>query len=77
MNIDKAVLAVAGTVTLLGLALGTLVSPWWLLLSAFAGVNQLQASVTGFCPAASIFRRLGMQSGCAFRSHTPTGIVER
>jgi len=66
MNIDKAVLALAGTITLLGVVLGVLASPWWLLLSAFAGLNQLQASVTGFCPAARLFRRAGLKPGSAF-----------
>jgi hypothetical protein len=44
-----------------------LVSPWWLLLTAFVGLNLLQSSITGFCPAAVIFRRVGLSSGCAFR----------
>lgn len=67
MNIDKAVLALAGTFTLLGVVLGTLVSPWCLLLAAFAGLNQLQASMTGFCPAALLLRRAGVESGTAFK----------
>lgn len=66
MNIDKAVLAFAGFVVLLGLALGYYVSPYWYLLTAFAGLNMLQASLTGFCPAAIVFRKLGLRGGCAF-----------
>jgi hypothetical protein len=66
MNIDKAVLAFAGFVVLLGLALGYYVNTYWYLLTAFAGVNMLQASVTGFCPAAIVFKRLGLRDGCAF-----------
>ena len=66
MNVDRAVLTFAGFVVLLGLALGYLVSPYWFLLTAFAGVNLIQASFTGLCPAAIIFRRLGLRSGCAF-----------
>jgi len=67
MTLDKAVLAFAGGVVLLGLALGWFVSPWWLLLSAFAGANMLQAAFTGFCPAAMLFKALGVQPGTAFR----------
>lgn len=67
MNVDQAVMAFAGFVVLTSIALGWLVSPAWLLLTAFAGVNMLQASVTGFCPAAIVFRMLGLRSGCAFR----------
>ena len=66
MNIDKAVLFFAGVVVLLGLALGWTVSPYWFLLTAFAGVYMIQASFTGFCPAAIVFRKLGLRSGNAF-----------
>ena len=67
MNLDRAVLSLAGTMILVSVLLATFVSPWWLLLTAFVGLNLLQSSITGFCPAASIFRRLGVSSGCAFR----------
>ncbi len=66
MSIDNAVLSFAGLVVLAGLALGWFVSPWWFLLDAFAGLNMLQAGVTGVCPAAMIFKRLGLKAGCAF-----------
>ncbi len=66
MTIDRAVMAFAGFVVLLSLALAHFVSPWWLLLAAFAGVNLIQASFTGFCPAAMVFKSLGIKSGCAF-----------
>lgn len=66
MNIDKAVLAFAGFMVLLGLALGYLISPYWYLLTAFAGLNMIQAAFTGFCPAAIVFRKLGMRGGNAF-----------
>jgi hypothetical protein len=66
MNVDRAVLAFAGLVVLVGLLLSQLFSTWWLLLSAFAGLNMLQAAFTRFCPAAIIFRRLGLKSGNAF-----------
>jgi len=42
-------------------------SPWWLLLPAFAGLNLIQASFTGFCPAAIVFRRMGLKRGELFR----------
>ncbi len=66
MNIDRAVLAFAGLVVLAGLILAQTVSPWWLLLSAFAGLNMFQAAFTGFCPAAMIFRKFGLKPGNAF-----------
>ena len=67
MNVDRAVLAFAGLMVLASLLLAWLVSPYWLLLTAFVGLNMLQASLTGFCPAAMIFRKLGLEAGCAFR----------
>ena len=66
MNIDRAVFALAGSMLLLSLALGWLVSPYWFLLAAFVGANMFQAAFTGFCPAAMIFRKLGMKEGPAF-----------
>ena len=66
MNVDRAVFAMAGSMVLISLALYWLVSPYWLLLAAFVGANMLQAAFTGFCPAAVIFGRLGLKSGCAF-----------
>lgn len=66
MNVDKAVLTFAGFVVLLGLALGYWVSPYWYLLTVFAGLNMIQASFTGFCPAAIVFKKLGLRSGNAF-----------
>ena len=66
MNVDKAVLAFAGFVVLLGLALGTYVNPYWYLLTAFAGLNMIQASFTGICPAAMVFKKVGLRGGCAF-----------
>lgn len=67
MNLDRAVMAFAGVMILISLALTQFVSPWFWLFTAFIGLNLLQASVTGFCPAAMIFRKLGVASGCAFK----------
>ena len=67
MNIDRAVMAFAGLMILASVVLAHFVSPWWLLLTAFVGLNLLQASVTGFCPAAMLFGKLGVKSGCAFK----------
>ncbi|MBM0124605.1 YgaP family membrane protein [Pimelobacter simplex] len=67
MNVDRLVLALAGTLVLVSIVLATLVSPWWLLLTGFVGANLLQSSITRFCPAAVILRRLGVPTGCTFR----------
>lgn len=67
MNLDRAVMAFAGVMLLVSIALTQWVSPWWWLFTAFIGLNLIQASVTGFCPAAIVFKRLGVRGGgCAF-----------
>ena len=66
MNVDRAVFALAGTMILASLALGWLVSPYWLLLAAFVGANMLQAAFTGFCPLARLLKAMGLEPGCAF-----------
>jgi hypothetical protein len=66
MTIDRAVLAFAGTVVLVSLALGLFVHQNWFWLTAFVGANLLQSSFTGFCPLAMILRKLGMKPGAAF-----------
>ncbi len=66
MCLDKAVMRFAGIVVLVSVALAHFVSPWFLLLTVFAGFNMIQASFTGFCPAATIFKKLGAKPGVAF-----------
>ena len=59
MKTDSLVRLLAGTVTLIGTALAWKVSPWWLLLPAFAGTNLIQSVFTGFCPPTLILTKLG------------------
>ena len=66
MTIDKAVLAFAGFMVLVSLALTYFVHPAWMLLTAFVGLNMLQSAFTGFCPAARVFKSLGFKPGTAF-----------
>ena len=66
MTIDRAVMAFAGTMILVSLALSQVHSPYWLLFTAFVGANLLQSSFTGFCPAAMVLKRLGVRPGSAF-----------
>lgn len=67
MTLDRAVLMFAGCVVLLSVALALMVSPWWSALTVFVGFNLIQASFTGFCPAAMLFRKLGVKPGVAFK----------
>ena len=67
MNVDKAIFCFAGAMILLSVALAHWLTPYWLLLTAFVGLNMFQASFTGFCPAAIILKKLGVRPGAAFR----------
>jgi len=66
MSIDRIVLAFAGAMIILSLALGYFVSPYWLILAGLVGVNLLQSAFTGFCPLALILKKLGFAPGAAF-----------
>ena len=66
MNIDRFVMAFAGSMVVASLALGWFVSPWFFLLTLFVGLNLLQAAITGFCPLAMILKKFGFQTGASF-----------
>jgi hypothetical protein len=63
VSIQRIIYLVAGTLVLIGLALGHFVSPWWLLLPAFVGFNLFQTAFTGFCPLKKILLKAGVGSG--------------
>ncbi len=66
MSIDRIVLVFAGTMILLSVALAHYHYPYWLWVTAFVGVNLLQAAFTGFCPLAKILKRVGTKPGVVF-----------
>ena len=66
MNIDRFVMAFAGSMVIASLALGWFVTPWFFLAAAFVGLNLLQAAFTGFCPLAMILKKAGLKSGASF-----------
>ena len=66
MTIDSAVFRFAGVMILLGALLTHFVHPAFLWLVVFVGANLLQASFTKFCPAAVIFKKLGLKPGTHF-----------
>jgi hypothetical protein len=61
--LERVLFALAGTMTLLSAGLAAIVSPWFLLLTAFVGVNQWLYVVVGACPASIVLRR-----ACSLRS---------
>ncbi|KJS29480.1 MAG: sulfurtransferase [Desulfatitalea sp. BRH_c12] len=66
MSIDRIVMAWAGGIVLLSVLLSFAHSSYWLLLTAFVGINLLQSAFTGFCPMAILLKKLGVKSGAAF-----------
>lgn len=66
-SLDRIVMAFAGLVILVSVALGLTVSPWFFALTAFVGLNLFQSSFTGFCPLAIFLKKLGVRAGAAFQ----------
>ena len=66
MTLDAAVLRFAGVMVLVSVLLTAYVSPLFVWFTVFIGLNLIQSSFTGFCPAAAVFRKLGVKKGCAF-----------
>jgi Inner membrane protein YgaP-like, transmembrane domain len=67
MSLDKSVMAFAGLMVLVSVALTVWVSPLFVWFTVFIGLNLIQSAFTGFCPAAFVFRKLGLRPGVAFQ----------
>ena len=63
MTVERGLRALAGVMTLISLALAHWVSPWWLWLAVFVGVNLLQSAFTNWCPAMPMLRGIGFKTG--------------
>ncbi len=61
MTIEKLLRAMAGFITTVSILLAAFFSPWWLLLTAFVGLNLLQSAFTNWCPAMTILEKLGFR----------------
>ena len=62
MTVERALRMMAGFVVLLSVGLTLAFGEWWLLLTAFVGLNLLQSAFTNWCPAMSIFKKVGLKS---------------
>jgi hypothetical protein len=63
-TLERTLFAMAGTVTLAGVALGLMVSPWFLALAVVTGLSQWSYVLTGNCPASLLLRRFTGLRGC-------------
>jgi hypothetical protein len=59
MKTEGVIRVLAGSMALLSVALVYFVSPWWLLLTSFVGLNLIQSVFTGFCPPTFLLTKLG------------------
>ena len=61
--LERALFGLAGTVTLASAAFAALVSPWFLLLTAFVGVSEWLYVTVRACPASLVISRVfGLRS---------------
>ena len=68
MTIEKWIRVIAGSFILISVALAVGVSEWWLLFTAFVGVNLIQSSFTGWCLMEKFLKKLGVPEGSCSRS---------
>lgn len=61
MSIERALRSIAGFFVVLSLALAHFVSPFWLLFTAFVGLNLLQSGFSNWCPMIWILQKLGVR----------------
>lgn len=59
-SMHYAIRRIAGSFVLISLALGWFVSPYWLLFTAFVGLNLLQSSFTHWCLMETILAKTGL-----------------
>ncbi|MGL1862759.1 MAG: DUF2892 domain-containing protein [Pseudodesulfovibrio sp.] len=61
MTVERILRGMAGFFILLSLILAHYHSANWLWFTAFVGANLLQSAFTGWCPAMTILRKLGVK----------------
>ena len=70
MTVERGLRLVAGVVVLTSVLLAVFLSPYWLLLTAFAGLNLLQSAFTNWCPMVWLLARIGLEP-CVRASQSP------
>lgn len=62
--LERVLFAMAGTMAVGSAILAAAVSPWFLVLTAFTGLNQWLYAAASACPASLVLRRLGVKPRC-------------
>ena len=65
MELERWIRLIAGSFILISLLLATFVSKWWLLFTAFVGVNLVQSVFTRWCLMEDILRKFGVREKAA------------
>lgn len=65
--LERVLFAMAGTMALVSAGLAAFVSPWFLLLTAFVGINQWLYVAFGACPASIVLKKFGVTPQCGWR----------
>ena len=73
MTVERTLRGLAGFFILVSLLLARLHSSYWLLFTAFVGLNLLQSAFTNWCPAMTILKGLGVREAGASCSVPPAG----
>jgi hypothetical protein len=61
MTLERCIRLIAGTFVLVSLLPSRVHSPYWLLFTAFVGLNLFQSALTGWCLMEDILRKLGVK----------------
>jgi len=64
MTVERMLRGIAGFFILLSVFLAHYHSPYWLLFTAFVGLNLLQSAFTDWCPMMTFLKKLGIKSQC-------------
>jgi hypothetical protein len=64
--LERVLFAMAGTMAIVSALLVAIVSPWFLILTAFVGINQWLYVMFGACPASLVLKRFGIAPQCGW-----------
>jgi hypothetical protein len=68
MTVEKGLRLIAGVFIVATVLLGYFHSPYWLLFTAFVGINLFQSGLTDWCPMVWILEKAGLARCAASRS---------
>ena len=61
MDLNRWLRLIAGMFVFTTVLLGYYVNGWWLVFTAFVGLNLFQSAFTNWCPMMALLRKLGVK----------------